>query len=120
VRRDAGIDALLDTAYHHGTTMVTVMTLPDDAQLFDGTTDRGRGGTHIEAALGTRITLTCRKPGYRDGRVEVIFDGQSEAVMCRLTRIKRCIDGLKNPFDDCEPAAPVPAPAVASPPSPLN
>ena len=111
VRRDAGIDALLDTPYHHGTTMVTVLTLPDDAQLFDGTTDRGRGGTHIEAALGTRMTLTCRKPGYRDGRVEIVFDGQSDVAMCRLKRIVRCIDGLKNPFDDCEPAAPSPSPS---------
>jgi hypothetical protein len=118
VRRDGGIDALPDTPYHRGTIMVTVLTQPDGAQLFDGYHDRGRGGTHLEEPLGTRLTLTCRMPGYRDGTVEVVFDGQHDGALCTMKRIVRCIPGLKNPFDDCEPAPPGEAAPAPAPPAP--
>ena len=118
VRRDAGPDALPETPNHRGTIMVTVLTQPEGAQLFDGYHDRGRGGTHVEEPLGSKLTLTCRMPGYKDGSVDVNFDGQHDAALCVMKRIVRCIPGLKNPFDDCEPApppGPLPAPTAPTP-----
>jgi serine/threonine protein kinase len=103
VRRDAGIDALPETPNHRGTIIVTVLTQPEGAALFHGYDDRGHGGAHLEEPLGTKLTITCRMPGYKDGHVEVNFDGQHDGALCVLKRIVRCIDGLKNPFDDCEP-----------------
>jgi serine/threonine protein kinase len=109
VHRDAGIDALPDTPNHRGTIMVTVLTQPEGAQLFVDGHDSSFGGTHIEAPLGAHKAVTCRMPGYRDGRAELTFDGQHDVALCVLKRIVRCIDGLKNPFDDCEPG-PTPQP----------
>ncbi|HEX7843132.1 MAG TPA: serine/threonine-protein kinase [Kofleriaceae bacterium] len=103
-RRDAGARGAPDAANGRGTVTVQVLTRPEGANLYDGTTYRGPGGTNFEEPLGTRMTITCRQPGYQPGIVEVTFDGRTEAVLCVLTRIKRCIEGLKNPFDDCEPA----------------
>jgi serine/threonine protein kinase len=102
-RRDAGARVAPD-ANGRGTVTVQVLTRPEGANLYDGTTYRGPGGTNFEEPRGARMTITCRQPGYQPGTVEVTFDGRTEAVLCVLTRIKRCIDGLKNPFDDCEPA----------------
>jgi serine/threonine-protein kinase len=113
VRRDAGIDALPETPNHRGTILVTVLTQPDGAQLFIDGHDSGFGGTHVEAPLGSRKAATCRMPGYRDGHVDIVFDGQHDAALCVLKRIVRCIEGLKNPFDDCEPD-----PSTPSPPQP--
>jgi serine/threonine protein kinase len=103
VRRDGGIDALPETSNHRGTIIVTVLTQPEGAALFHGFDDRGHGGAHLEEPLGSKLTITCKMPGYKDGHVEVDFDGQHDAALCVLKRIVRCIDGLKNPFDDCEP-----------------
>ena len=103
VRRDGGIDALPATPNHRGTIIVTVLTQPEGAALFHGFDDRGHGGAHLEEPLGTKMSITCKMPGYKDGHVEVSFDGQHDAALCVLKRIVRCIDGLKNPFDDCEP-----------------
>ncbi len=83
--------------------MVTVLTQPDGAQLFIDGHDSGFGGTHVEAPLGSHKAVTCRMPGYHDGHVDIAFDGQHDAALCTLKRIVRCIEGLKNPFDDCEP-----------------
>jgi serine/threonine-protein kinase len=116
LRRDAGIDAMPETPNHRGTIMVTVLTQPEGAQLLDGYHDRGRGGTHLEEPLGSKLTLTCRMPGYKDGTVEVVFDGRHDAALCVMKRIVRCIPGLKNPFDDCEPAPPgTPSPSPIAP-----
>jgi serine/threonine protein kinase len=111
VHRDGGIDALPDTPNHRGTIMVTILTQPEGAQLFVDGHDSGFGGTHVEAPLGARKAVTCHMPGYRDGHIDIVFDGQHDAALCVLKRIVLCIDPLKNPFDDCESAAPTPAPA---------
>ena len=103
-RRDGGVEVIPDTPNHRGTIMVQVLTRPEGANLYDGYHYRGPGGTQLEEAFGKKIVITCRQPGYKPGTVEISFDGRTEAVLCVLERIKRCIDGLKNPFDDCEPA----------------
>jgi len=95
---------VIETPNHRGTIVVQVLTRPEGANLYEGSTYRGPGGTQIEELLGKKLTITCRQPGYKDGTVEISFDGHTQAVLCVLERIKRCIAGLKNPFDDCEPA----------------
>ena len=45
--------------------------------------------------------LECRAPHYK-GTVKIVFDGSRDSVMCTATRLKICVEGLKNPFDDCE------------------
>jgi hypothetical protein len=36
------------------------------------------------------------------GSVNVVFDGSKTNVMCTATRQRFCVEGIKNPFDDCE------------------
>ena len=100
-RLDAGA-VTVDTPNHRGTILVQVITKPEGANLYDGTTYRGPGGTQLEEPYGSRLVLTCRQAGYRSGKVEVVFDGKTELRVCVLERIKICIDNIKNPFDDCE------------------
>ncbi|MGN6105221.1 MAG: protein kinase domain-containing protein [Kofleriaceae bacterium] len=95
---------------------IVVMTQPEGATLYAGTTYRGRGGTNVVEPMGTRLELECRHPGYKPGRVQLVFDGEREVELCVMTRIKICIPGVKNPFDDCEPeAGSAAAPAGATP-----
>jgi serine/threonine protein kinase len=110
-RRDAGVigNVLHDTPNGRGTIIVQVLTKPEGANLYDnGQHYRGPGGAQLEEPWGSRLTITCRQPGYKSGTVEVNFDGNTTAVLCVLQRIKLCINNIKNPFDDCEldPSAP--------------
>jgi serine/threonine protein kinase len=95
-----------------GTISVQVITKPEDATLYNGTTYTGPGGTNVEQPYGTKLVLTCKKQGYKTGTIEIVFDGKTEVAMCTAPRIKLCIDNIKNPFDDCEidPSKPVPGP----------
>ena len=47
------------------------------------------------------MKIKCTLPGYDPGFADVVFDGDAEVVMCRPVRPKRCIENIKNPFDDC-------------------
>ena len=91
------------------TVSVQVLTKPEGANLYEGTHYRGPGGAELAEPLGTRLTITCRQAGYKPGTVEVVFNGETPAVLCILQRIKICIAGIKNPFDDCEPPPPPPS-----------
>jgi len=51
--------------------------------------------------FGAHAKVKCTLPGYEPGFVDLIFDGKTEVALCRMDRIKRCVDGVKNPFDDC-------------------
>jgi serine/threonine protein kinase len=107
---DAGIT--IDPTTHRGTIAIQVMTKPDTARLYVGTTYRGPGGTTLEEPAGTVYDVQCRAAGYKPGTVRVAFDGRVEVALCAMTRIKICIDNIKNPFDDCEidPTRPSPDP----------
>jgi serine/threonine protein kinase len=108
---DAGVVAFVpDTPNHRGTIGVQVLTKPEGATLYVGTTYRGPGGTTLEEPLGTSYTVTCKNPGYAPGKVDIAFDGKSDVVLCAMKRIKICIDNIKNVFDDCEidPTKPMP------------
>jgi serine/threonine protein kinase len=84
-----------------GTIAIQIVTRPEGAAIYLGDSYRGGSGVTIEEPPGTRASIKCTLPGHEPGRVEVVFDGDTEVVLCRMERIKRCIDGIKNPFDDC-------------------
>jgi serine/threonine protein kinase len=108
--RDAAVAAVITDPSRR--VQIQVLTKPEGARLYVGTTYRGPGGTNLEEPFGTRLEVICKQTGYKPGRVELVFDGSSEAELCVLQRIKICIDNIKNPFDDCEidPTKPIPGP----------
>jgi hypothetical protein len=91
-----------------------VITKPEGANLYAGTTYTGPGGTNIERPHGTKLDIECRLSGYKSGFIKLEFDGRTEYALCTLTRIKVCVKDLKNPFDDCQEPAPN-APKVPNP-----
>jgi len=111
-RRDGGTDAptLVATPNGRGTIMVQVLTKPEGATLYVGNSYRGPGGATIEEPFGTKLEVRCTQKGYKEGKVQISFNGKDEVVLCVLTRIKICINNIKNVFDDCEvdPNAPMP------------
>jgi len=114
VRTDAGVirprpdasvvvtNVIPDTPNRRGTIMIQVLTKPEGANLYAGTTYRGPGGTQLEEPLGAKLDIRCHQQGYKDGKVSLVFDGKTDVVLCTLQRIKICINNIKNPFDDCE------------------
>ncbi|HTJ46915.1 MAG TPA: protein kinase [Kofleriaceae bacterium] len=94
-RPDAGVGG--PTRY----ASIQVITKPDEGVLYINDSYRGPSGVTIEDVLGTRARIKCTHPGYEPGFVDVTFDGKTEIVVCVMERVKRCIDGIKNPFDDC-------------------
>ncbi|MBP9084632.1 MAG: protein kinase [Kofleriaceae bacterium] len=92
----------IDTPNGRGTYEVRVLTRPEGGTLYIGTAYRGPGGVKLEERVGTRGTVRCTMSGYKPGTVDILWDGNTEEVLCTMTRIKICINGIKNPFDDCE------------------
>jgi tRNA A-37 threonylcarbamoyl transferase component Bud32 len=80
---------------------IQVLTKPEGATLHVGGSYRGPGGTRLREPYGTRLTVTCKHLGYKDGVVRLVFDGKREAELCVLERIVVCIPNVKNPFDKC-------------------
>ncbi len=105
-RTDAGVgtnvSVLPDTPNQRGTIMIQVLTKPEGATLYVGTSYRGPGGATLEEPFGQKLDVRCTQKGYKEGKVSLVFDGKTEVALCVLTRIKICIDNVKNPFDDCE------------------
>ncbi len=99
---DAGTSGPITTPNHRGTIIIQVLSKPETATLYVGTSYRGPSGTQLEEAFGNHVTVECRQAGYKPGKVELSFDGKTEVVLCVLERIKICINNIKNPFDDCE------------------
>jgi len=98
------------------TVSVQVVTRPEGASLYEDGRYRGGSGTAIQAPLGTKRVFACRLPGYKPGSVEINFNGTTTIATCVMQRIKICIDGIKNPFDDCEIDPAQPAQPAGSPP----
>ena len=98
-RRDAGV------AVHpldpHGKVTVEVLTRPGEADVFVGHTFRGPSGVRLQERYGTRLDIECRAPHFK-GKLTIVFDGTRDSVMCTATRIPFCVEGLKNPIDECE------------------
>jgi serine/threonine protein kinase len=86
--------------------IVEVLTRPAEANIFVGKTFRGPSGTRLEETFGTKLTIECKLPHYF-GKREIVFDGSVTAVLCTAsTRIPMCVEGLQNPFDECETPEP--------------
>jgi hypothetical protein len=100
--KDAGGAATVVTPNGRGTISIQVITKPEGATLYEGTSYRGPGGTNLEMPFGSKVEITCKHAGYKNGTVQLVFDGKQEIALCSLKRIKICIDNIKNPFDDCE------------------
>lgn len=103
-RADAALapPTVVQTPNGRGTFEVRVLTRPEGGTLYIGTSYRGPGGVKLEERAGTRGTVRCTMSGYKPGTVDILWDGNTEEVLCTMTRIKICINGIKNPFDDCE------------------
>ncbi len=80
---------------------IRVLTDPESANLYINNTYSGKGGATLRRREGSVFTVECRLPGYLPGQVEVRFDGKTELYLCKMSRNKRCVEGIKNPFDDC-------------------
>jgi tRNA A-37 threonylcarbamoyl transferase component Bud32 len=80
---------------------IQVLTIPNFANLYIDNDYSGTSGTTIRKPEGTVVEVECRLEGYLHGRVKVRFDGGQDVYECKLTFIERCIEGIKNPFDDC-------------------
>ena len=80
---------------------IKVLTRPDGATLYINKNYTGQSGTNIQRPEGTKLTVECRLPGYKPGKVKVQFDGINEVYICRLGGSVNCVKGLKNPFADC-------------------
>jgi hypothetical protein len=61
----------------------------------------GSDGTTFTRPVGTRLEVTCRLSGHHEGRAILVFDGTTTSVICQMPRAKKCVPGVKNPFDDC-------------------
>jgi len=96
------LPTVVTTPNGRGTYEVRVLTRPEGGTLYIGTAYRGPGGVKLEERAGTRGTVRCTMSGYKPGTVDILWDGNTEEVLCTMTRIKICINGIKNPFDDCE------------------
>jgi serine/threonine protein kinase len=93
--RDAGIGP------HPKTVRVTVYVRPGDAGVYIGMAYRGPANTTIEEPWGRKVHIECKTANLK-GSVDVVFDGTRQSVMCTATRQRFCVEGIKNPFDDCE------------------
>jgi len=106
---DAGMrvvrDAGFSIAQHPKTLTIEVLTRPAEANVFDHHTFRGPSGVRLTEPWGTKLELECRAPHYK-GHVTIVFDGSRDNAMCTATRLPFCVEGLKNPIDDCEPKTP--------------
>ena len=113
-RSDARVD--IDPNSHRGTIAVQVVTKPDTARLFVGTTYRGPGGVTLEEAAAPSRTSSAARPATRPPRCASRSTARTEVVLCAMQRIKICIDNIKNPFDDCEvdPSRPSPDHSMGS------
>jgi hypothetical protein len=89
---------------------VKVVSIPEGAGLYAGGSYAGRataGGVTFRREEGTRLRVRCDLAGYQNEIISVAFDGSQEIFVCQLRRRKKCVDGLKSPWDDCpEPGAP--------------
>lgn len=83
---------------------IVVETVPRGGALFLGDKGNiygGADGTQFTRAEGLTLEVTCRMPGYHFGKVQLVFDGRTNMATCQMARRKACVEGVKNPFDDC-------------------
>jgi serine/threonine-protein kinase len=100
--RDAGtVGPVTSDSRHPSGVRVTVYVRPGDAEIYARGEYRGPASTTLEEPYGTKLTVECKTANMK-GSTEIVFDGKRANVMCTATRQRYCVDGIKNPFDDCE------------------
>ena len=87
---------------HPDTMTIEVMTRPGEAEVFAGHTYRGPSGVKLTEPFGTKLSIECRAPHFK-GKIDLVFDGSETTRMCTAVRLPMCVQGLKNPYDDCDP-----------------
>jgi hypothetical protein len=87
---------------HPDTITIEVMTRPGEAEVFAGHTYRGPSGVKLTEPFGTKLAIECRAPHFK-GKIDLVFDGSETTRMCTAIRLPNCVQGLKNPYDDCDP-----------------
>ncbi len=102
--RDAGVTVgvLPDFGSNRPRIQIEVITKPETATLYEGTSYNGPSGTRVERPFGAKVTIQCRQTGYKPGTVDLVFNGKTDVALCVLQRIKICIENVQNPFDDCK------------------
>ncbi|HTR53699.1 MAG TPA: protein kinase [Kofleriaceae bacterium] len=85
------------------TVRVDILTTPGEADVYIDGHFRGPSGSHVDVPYGKKVQIECRAPHYR-GKKTAVFYKDGESAMCVATHIKVCVEGLKNPLEDCEPA----------------
>ena len=85
-----------------GMVSIVVETRPHGGTLYmSNGSYGGTDGTTVTRRGGQALWVECRLSGYAPGRTELIFDGKTDIALCQMKRLKKCIPGVKNPFDDC-------------------
>jgi serine/threonine protein kinase len=95
-RRDAGLAPPAP-----GFVDVEVITRPKNGSLYIDGAYAGSDGTNLRRRSGSRLAVRCTLDGHRPGTVSVRFDGDVGVAVCRMTPRKKCVEGIKNPFEDC-------------------
>ena len=95
------IDAGTRTVPTGRTVEVQVITRPEGGTVYINQSYRGTSGVTIAGPEGRTETVVCKLPGYNDGKVSISYDSVTPVAVCIMKRDKKCIDGIKNPFDDC-------------------
>jgi serine/threonine-protein kinase len=101
---DGGVHAPLDGGLpgpHPAMWRIEVMTNPSETDVFVGDTFQGRSGVKMDRPWGTKLKIECKAPHYHGSKV-IVFDDRTTSVMCAAKRLKMCVEGLKNPYDECE------------------
>ncbi len=81
---------------------VIVHTRPEGGRVFVDGNDRGPDGVTLDMLpVGSSIKVTCKLAGHKDGTKIVQIRDPKQAVICDMKKKPRCMEGIKNPFDDC-------------------
>jgi hypothetical protein len=80
---------------------VEVITRPKNGSLYIDGAYAGSDGTNLRRRSGSRVAVRCTLDGHLPGTVTVRFDGDVGVAVCRMTSRKKCVEGIKNPFEDC-------------------
>jgi hypothetical protein len=81
---------------------IKVTSDPPGAELYTGPNRAGTDGTTFERPKGTKLVVRCSSVANHDpGNVTLVFEQDAE-VVCKMKRKGKCVEGLKNPLDECD------------------
>ena len=80
---------------------IKIVTNPEGGYVYTDRTYRGLSGVTVQADPGTKAHVVCEMSGYESGELDVTWSIKYQELVCVMKRIKRCIDKIRNPYDDC-------------------